>query len=191
MNKAIISACYFCGGKWGECECKNMTVSEDNGFTFNSTSIIDPRVDESGICFVDPHLYYGDAYKNSKMFTYWESKKITRKLTDETKQELNNVLFMRLKEGMFGDQCERDMILSGINFKGLDNMTDLELFAEFETIADTANEDDMNLLSKAEKELNPYGRDYDNESVELKQRQLNTKLTLDLLPENIRKYLKE
>ena len=53
-------------------------------------------------------------------------KRLPRGLRDQ----LRGYLFQELMSSMWGDGLENDYIRDGINFKGLDNMTDLELYQE-------------------------------------------------------------
>ena len=63
MNSGFRSTCFSKGHNWGECTCKT-EVHEDEGFEFQGTNIIDPSVSECGRFFVEPSVYYGEAYIN-------------------------------------------------------------------------------------------------------------------------------
>ena len=65
FTKGILGKCYLKGHYWGECTCKT-EVSEDEGFSFEGTCIVDPMLNENATCFVNPEIYYGDAYRNWK-----------------------------------------------------------------------------------------------------------------------------
>ena len=86
-------------------------------------------------------------------------KKVKKGLSDKTLEEIHNVLFVHLMDTMFGDGCERDYIVDGINFPGLANMSDEELIQELEACGfddlDEENEE-YQLLQRARAE---YGRD--------------------------------
>lgn len=53
--------CYACNNEWGKCVCQ---TSEDDPekFEFNGVSIVDERVSDCGRFFVEPTLYYGEAF---------------------------------------------------------------------------------------------------------------------------------
>jgi hypothetical protein len=80
-----------------------------------------------------------------------------KKLSEETKKEMIERLKDMLLEGMFGDGIEEDYILDGINFKGLNNMSDEELLEEFSDVFAMYIEDgeggEFDLYEKAKKEL--------------------------------------
>ncbi len=59
--------CFRCNAKWGECTCP--TAKDGEGFEWNEFYILDPSVSECGRFFVEPSLYYGNA------FTEWEAKR--------------------------------------------------------------------------------------------------------------------
>jgi len=61
-------------------------------------------------------------------------------LSKELRAKMTQLLGEWLEGGMFGDGLERDYIMDGIEFKGLNNMTDRELYDEFEEMVD--KEDD-------------------------------------------------
>lgn len=71
------------------------------------------------------------------------------KLSDSTKEQLKEQLVKILYNGMFGDGLEREYIMDGVSFKGLNNMTDEELVDEYDRCV---CEDDT-LLLKAREEL--------------------------------------
>jgi hypothetical protein len=64
--------CYFCHREHGHCQC---VWSDVDGFDFEDFTITAPNVSECGRFFVDPVVYYGEA------FTRWysESKRTERK----------------------------------------------------------------------------------------------------------------
>ena len=66
--KGYIGVCFTAGHVWGECTCQT-SVPEDEGFEFEGTNITDPCVSECGRFFVDPEIYYGEAY------TVWKEKR--------------------------------------------------------------------------------------------------------------------
>lgn len=61
--------CVVCCGEWGKCTCKidhpddpDSHFEDHEGFTFEGFFITDPRVTECGRFYVDPDVYYGEAY---------------------------------------------------------------------------------------------------------------------------------
>lgn len=60
--------------------------------------------------------------------------KKTPSLSKDQHDKIQALLFDELRENMFGDGCEDDMIWHGINLKGLHNMTDKELVDELRNI---------------------------------------------------------
>lgn len=61
MNKyGFIKDCFFCHASWGSCHCKD--VGEDEGFEFEGTNIVQPTLDCTGRFFVNPEVFYGEAY---------------------------------------------------------------------------------------------------------------------------------
>lgn len=60
-----LDKCYFCGAEFGRCKCESASHFGLIGFVSNSGILIDePMVSESGICYVDPMVYYGHSYNN-------------------------------------------------------------------------------------------------------------------------------
>lgn len=56
------STCYTAGHNWGKCTCKT-EVELEQGFEFEGHTIVDPSVSECGTYFVEPSVYYAEAYK--------------------------------------------------------------------------------------------------------------------------------
>jgi hypothetical protein len=61
-------------------------------------------------------------------------------LTDEMRKAIKKNLAQTLMDTMFGDGLEEEYIMSGISFKGLDNMTDEELLNEQDEYNDEGDE---------------------------------------------------
>ena len=59
--KGIRSTCYRCNQTWGNCQC---ALASPTKFIFNHTAIVDEGLDETGMFFVEPSIYYGQAYLN-------------------------------------------------------------------------------------------------------------------------------
>lgn len=59
--------CYFCHNSWGKCTCASPGPEnrEAPGFLWNEMWINEPNVSECTRYFVDPVVYYGEAYLNS------------------------------------------------------------------------------------------------------------------------------
>lgn len=62
-----LEKCYFCDAVWGECICNfpcNVCNcdSEAPGFDFGGCFIVQPNVTECTRFFVDPTVYYGEAF---------------------------------------------------------------------------------------------------------------------------------
>lgn len=65
--------CFFCGQEWGKCSCNGAhgTLGTGDpsidayllGFDFDDMWITDWTLDASGRFYVDPFVYYGDAYR--------------------------------------------------------------------------------------------------------------------------------
>jgi hypothetical protein len=53
--------CFTAGHSWGSCTCKT-EVSEDEGFEYKDTNIVDPSLSECGRFFIEPTVYYGQTY---------------------------------------------------------------------------------------------------------------------------------
>ena len=64
-DNGLRGICFTANHKWGKCTCKT-EVPEEEGFTFEGTTIVDPSISGDGICFVEPTIYYGEAYINWK-----------------------------------------------------------------------------------------------------------------------------
>jgi predicted XRE-type DNA-binding protein len=62
------------------------------------------------------------------------------RLNDALREKLRVALAQALVSAMFGDGLELDYVLDGINFKGVKNMTDLELVEEYEACTDPTND---------------------------------------------------
>lgn len=64
-----LERCYFCHNLWGKCTCEYPQTCVDDpsalGFDWHEFFITAPNVDCSGIHFVNPVEYYGEAYINS------------------------------------------------------------------------------------------------------------------------------
>lgn len=56
----VRTTCYKCEASWGSCHCPD--VVEELGFEWNGMLIVNPVVSECGRFFVEPELYYGEAY---------------------------------------------------------------------------------------------------------------------------------
>jgi hypothetical protein len=50
--------CFFCHRIWGACQCPEVRP----GFLWNEYLITEPNLDETSRQFVDPEVYYGEAY---------------------------------------------------------------------------------------------------------------------------------
>jgi len=61
MLNGTRSTCFTSNHRWGECDCQT-EVPEEEGFTFEGTTIVDPSISVEGMCFVEPTEYYGQAY---------------------------------------------------------------------------------------------------------------------------------
>lgn len=70
-------------------------------------------------------------------------------ISEKTKDEVIEELADWLKSGMFGDGLEDDYVRDGINFKGLNNMSDQELLDELLGIY----EEDHELVKKVRGEM--------------------------------------
>ena len=60
-----IAKCYFCGNRWGWCACPPLPDDEDPivpGFSWEGFWVTDPTCSPCGRFFVDPTVYYGEAY---------------------------------------------------------------------------------------------------------------------------------
>jgi hypothetical protein len=79
------------------------------------------------------------------------------KLSDDVKSELIEVVAGALRDNMFGDGLEDDYIMDGINFVGLNNMSDAELVEEYAQGVDEDDDDD-DLLDRARAELAAGGK---------------------------------
>ena len=60
LRTGLRSTCHACGASWGDCGCA--PVSESQGFDAGGIWVTDPTVSECGRFFVEPAIYYGDAY---------------------------------------------------------------------------------------------------------------------------------
>ncbi|MCK5601394.1 hypothetical protein KAR91_05990 [Candidatus Pacearchaeota archaeon] len=78
-----------------------------------------------------------------------------KKLSKKTRKKIIQVAYSYLYDSMFGDGLEKDYIMDGINFIGLNNMNDEELIQELELsgIDDFGEGEDYELLQKARKEM--------------------------------------
>jgi hypothetical protein len=56
--------CYKCQNHWGKCSCPE--AGEEALFEHGGVAIVDPSVSHCGRFFVDPEVYYGEAYKEWK-----------------------------------------------------------------------------------------------------------------------------
>ncbi len=65
--------------------------------------------------------------------------KLKTPLTDAQKDGLYKVMVPELESGMFGDGMERDYIMGGMDYPGLDNMDDQGLMDEFSQCAFTSH----------------------------------------------------
>ena len=54
--------CYLCDQVYGRCVCPDMPAR--SGFIFEGMLITDPSVDETGRFYVEPEVYYGQAFKD-------------------------------------------------------------------------------------------------------------------------------
>lgn len=61
-SDGLRSACWFCGGTWGKCACSWPDSVDTDGFDFEGFFISQPNITECNRFFVDPVLYYGDAF---------------------------------------------------------------------------------------------------------------------------------
>jgi len=72
-SNGIRDTCFHCKAAWGKCTCRFPTVVNDDGTTVEDASavpgfdwkdfyITEPNVSVCGRFFVDPFVYYGDAY---------------------------------------------------------------------------------------------------------------------------------
>lgn len=71
------------------------------------------------------------------------------RMTESTRNEIRELLIDTLQDGMFGDGMEADYVADGMDFKGVNNMTDSELL---EVMANIGYEEDE-LCIKAEAEM--------------------------------------
>ncbi len=62
-DNGVRASCYARHHEWGECDCKS-EFPEGEGFEFEGMWITDATVSECGRFFVDPYVYYGEAYMN-------------------------------------------------------------------------------------------------------------------------------
>jgi hypothetical protein len=60
FNHEFLDKCYFCRGKYGECTCEDL--EDQDGFSYQGTTITSPNVSECAMYFVDPYKYYGLYY---------------------------------------------------------------------------------------------------------------------------------
>ena len=67
-------------------------------------------------------------------------------LTKKTRDEVIKFLREALSDTMFGDGQEDDIIMDGIEFNGLNNMSDAELLLEYARYLDADDEDDEDVL---------------------------------------------
>lgn len=58
-DDGIRTQCHFCRQLWGKCTCKWNGSSFEHG----GDIITEPNLSECGRFFVNPEVYYGDAYK--------------------------------------------------------------------------------------------------------------------------------
>jgi len=69
-----MDSCFFCHGVWGKCTCKFPSVTNNDGtmvddvdavpgFDWKDFYVTEPNVSVCGRFFVDPFVYYGDAYR--------------------------------------------------------------------------------------------------------------------------------
>lgn len=56
--------CYFCDSVWGKCKCDKPEPDNEIGFDWHEFWIVDPSLDVTRRYFVDPNVYYGEAYVN-------------------------------------------------------------------------------------------------------------------------------
>lgn len=70
METWMRKTCYGCGGEWGACTCPEADLMDRGldgeapaAFEWNGFAIINPYVSECGRFYVDPVLYYGDAFR--------------------------------------------------------------------------------------------------------------------------------
>ena len=61
MKDELRQTCFTACHEWGKCTCK-VEVTPDKGFIFKGVLIVDPSISECGRFFVEPSVYYGDAY---------------------------------------------------------------------------------------------------------------------------------
>ena len=74
-------------------------------------------------------------------------------MKNKTKKEIKKFLRSYLRDVMFGDGLEDDYICDGINYIGLNNMTDDELIQEMELCGfEDPDEEEYQLLAKAKSE---------------------------------------
>lgn len=63
--------CYFCDNRWGKCTCAfpDCAVYDPNapGFEWGCFFITAPNVSECTRFFVDPVVYYGEAFTSSDL----------------------------------------------------------------------------------------------------------------------------
>lgn len=64
-----IEKCFFCRQEWGSCECD--FILDEDGFNFNEFYITRPNVSVCTRFFVDPYVYYGEAYKK-----WWSTRSV-------------------------------------------------------------------------------------------------------------------
>ncbi len=74
-NSAIRDTCFFCKAVWGKCTCTFPSVMNEDGslveegaskvpgFDWSSFYVTEPNVSVCGRFFVDPFVYYGEAYR--------------------------------------------------------------------------------------------------------------------------------
>lgn len=75
-----------------------------------------------------------------------------RWMSDSLRRDVKQAIVDRNVESMFGDGQERDMLYSGMAYKGVDNMSDDELLCELEQVATWSHEVNTLNLAKLEKE---------------------------------------
>lgn len=63
-------------------------------------------------------------------------------LSDELRKKLIRILLRENIDCMFGDGLEQEYVLDGFEFKGLRNMTDAELIADYKSFIDEDDEPD-------------------------------------------------
>lgn len=68
-------------------------------------------------------------------------------LTDEERLALQEELFHRCMDGMFGDGLEADYIRDGFSWPGINNLSDQDLFNELGEMCDGDLDEDCNTIA--------------------------------------------